>query len=64
MPNADDLYAETRDIFTKISEKEGADERAAPLALIELEMRRRKEGLEIGMFSHLCSGSHAHHYML
>ncbi|KAF8609944.1 actin cytoskeleton organization protein [Ceratobasidium sp. AG-I] len=44
---ADELYAETRDIFTSISEKEGADERAAPLALIELEMRRRKEGLEI-----------------
>ncbi|QRV85892.1 phagocyte signaling-impaired protein [Ceratobasidium sp. AG-Ba] len=47
VPNSDELYAETHDIFTKIAEKEGADERAAPLALIELEVRRRKERIEI-----------------
>ncbi|KAG8715795.1 hypothetical protein FRC08_010170 [Ceratobasidium sp. 394] len=47
VPNTNELYAETKFIFTAISEKEGADERAAPLALLELEVRRRKEGIEI-----------------
>jgi hypothetical protein len=50
VPNSEELYAETHSIFTAIAEKDGADERAAPLALIELEVRRRKEGIEIGMF--------------
>lgn len=47
VPSSEDLHAETVDIFTKISEKEGADERAAPLALIELEIGRRKAGLDL-----------------
>ncbi|CAE6412720.1 unnamed protein product [Rhizoctonia solani] len=42
-----ELYAETVDIFTKISEKEGADERAAPLALIHLEVDRRKADVKL-----------------
>ncbi|KAG9120166.1 hypothetical protein FRC07_004447 [Ceratobasidium sp. 392] len=49
--DTDELYTETRSIFTTISEKEGADERAAPLALVELEVRRRKEGVEIASAS-------------
>ncbi|KAG8748303.1 hypothetical protein FRC10_007694 [Ceratobasidium sp. 414] len=47
VPNTDELYTETKTIFATMSEKEGADERAAPLALIELEVRRRKEGVEV-----------------
>ncbi|KAJ1309542.1 hypothetical protein OPQ81_006315 [Rhizoctonia solani] len=47
VPNPEELYAETIDIFTKISQKEGADERAAPLALIHLEVDRRKAGVNL-----------------
>ncbi|KDN48980.1 hypothetical protein RSAG8_02333, partial [Rhizoctonia solani AG-8 WAC10335] len=47
VPVPEELYAETVDIFNKISQKEGADERAAPLALIHLEVDRRKAGINL-----------------
>ncbi|CAE6516858.1 unnamed protein product [Rhizoctonia solani] len=47
VPGSEELYAETVDIFTTISQKEGADDRAAPLALIQLEVDRRKAGIKL-----------------
>ncbi|CAE6517233.1 unnamed protein product [Rhizoctonia solani] len=47
VPSSEELYAEVVDIFTKISQKEGADERAAPLALIHLEVERRKADVKL-----------------
>jgi hypothetical protein len=46
--NSEELYAETVDVFTKISQKDGADERAAPLSLIQLEVDRRKSDVKLG----------------
>ncbi|CAE6339576.1 unnamed protein product [Rhizoctonia solani] len=45
--NSEELYAETVDVFTKISQKDGADERAAPLSLIQLEVDRRKSDVKL-----------------
>ncbi|GAB1517939.1 hypothetical protein RhiTH_000995 [Rhizoctonia solani] len=47
VPGSEELYAETVDIFTKISQKDGADERAAPLALIQFEVDRRKTDIKL-----------------
>ncbi|CUA68104.1 Phagocyte signaling-impaired protein [Rhizoctonia solani] len=47
VPSPDELYAETVDIFTTVSQKEGADERAGPLALIHLEVDRRKASINL-----------------